>query len=197
MRRLEVKRISLAAAALLCACSSGSNGAQASTAEAPALRASEGITRVDSPVGNLVIDWQHQRTYEETKLLVGVDKAWSEFPTVFGELGIPTGLADPKQHVFGNAGVKVRGSLGGQRMSKYLDCGATAGMSNSDTYDVIVRVVSQVIPADAGLASLRTQVEGSAHASGDSGMNVRCISTGALEARIAHMMSELAAKPAN
>ena len=140
------------------------------------------------------LEHQHVR---ETKLLVGVDKAWAAYPAVFGELGIPPGIVDEKQHVFGNAGTKIRNSLGRQRLSKYLECGTTAGMSNADTYDVIVRVVSQVVPADAGLASLRTQVEATAHANAVSGASVRCVSTGALEDRIAHMLSELTTKPAS
>ena len=181
--------------AVLCACAS--NGTQA-TIESPDLRQSNGFTRIETPEGAaLIIDWRHEHTYEETQLLVGVDKAWSAFPTVFGELGIQPGIIDQKQHVFGNAGFKIRGSLGRQRLSKYVDCGTTAGMSNADTYDVIIRIVSQVVPAEAGLASLRTQVEANAHASAISGSNVRCVSTGQLEERVAHMMSELAAKPAN
>jgi len=193
-----VKRISLVAVTvLLCACSSGSGGKTASS-ESPDLRSSEQYTRIETSGGQSIeIDWEHQHTYEESKLLVGVDKAWTAYPTVFGELGIPPGIVDQKQHVFGNAGLKMRGSLGGRRLSTYLDCGTTAGMANADTYDLIVRVVSQVVLADAGLASLRTQVEASAHSSGDSGPGVRCVSTGALEARIAHMMSELAAKSAS
>ena len=128
---------------------------------------------------------------------MGVDKAWAAYPAVFGELGIEPGIVDAKQHVYGNAGIKMRNSLGRQRLSRYFDCGSTAGMSNADTYDVIVRVVSQVIPADAGLSSLRTQVEATAHANAVSGSSVRCVSTGALEERIAHMLSELVAKPGN
>lgn len=179
---------------LLCACSTGSGA----TSEAPDLRGTSQITRVETPGGAPIeIDWEHQHTFEETKLLVGVDKAWAAYPTVFGELGIPPGIVDEKQHVFGNAGVKMRSSLGRQRLSKYLDCGSTAGMSNADTYDVLVRVVSQVVPADAGLASLRTQVEATAHANAESGATVRCVSTGALEGRIAHMLSELTSKPAS
>ncbi|MEP7085796.1 MAG: hypothetical protein ABI884_00560 [Gemmatimonadota bacterium] len=192
-----MKRIApIAIVLVLCAC--GSSGGTRATTETPDIRQSNGFTRLETPNGgSLIIDWQHEHTYEETPLLVGVDKAWSAFPTVFGELGIQPGIVDQKQHVFGNAGFKVRGSIGRQRLSRYIDCGTTAGMSNADTYDVIVRIVSQVVPADAGLASLRTQVEASAHASAISGSNVRCVSTGQLEERVAHMMSELAAKPTN
>ena len=85
----------------------------------------------------------------------------------------------------------MRNSLGRLRLSKYFDCGSTAGMSNADTYDLLVRVVSQVLAADAGVSTLRTQVEATAHAKAVSGATVRCVSTGALEERIAHMLSEL------
>ena len=184
----------MAAAALLCACASGNGG----STESPDLRSSTQHTRVELPSGAPIeIDWEHQHTYEETQLLVSVDRAWAAYPAVFGELGIEPGIVDSKQHVFGNAGIKMRSSLGRQRLSKYLDCGMTAGMSNADTYDVILRVVSQVIPADAGLSSLRTQVEATAHANAVSGATVRCVSTGALEGRIAHMLSEMTVKPKN
>lgn len=192
-------RTSLAATAvILCACSSGSGGM--ATTQAPDRRSTSQITRIEvggNGTETIEIDWEHQHTYEETKLLVGVDKAWSEYPTVFGELGIEPNVIDSKQHVFGNAGVKVRGSLGRQRLSRYIDCGATAGMANADQYDIIVRVVSQVVPADAGLATIRTQVEANGRASGESSTSARCVSTGALEARIARMMSELATKSGN
>ena len=183
----------IATTVLLCACASGGNRA---TSESPDLRQTSEYTRVEMPNGtNIEIDWEHQHTYEETKLLVSVDRAWAAYPAVFGELGIEPGIVDSKQHVFGNAGIKMRNSLGRQRLSKYIECGATAGMSNADSYDVIIRVVSQVVPADAGLSMLRTQVEASAHASAISGAPVRCVSTGALEARIARMLSEQTIKP--
>ena len=189
-------RVSLiAATVVVCACASGGNS---SGSEPPDLRATSQYTRVELPSGAPIeIDWEHQHTYEETKLLVGVDKAWAAYPAVFGELDIEPGIVDSKQHVYGNAGVKMRNSLGRQRLSRYFDCGTTAGMSNADTYDVLVRVVSQVLAADAGVSTLRTQVEATAHANAVSGATVRCVSTGALEGRIAHMLSELSAKPHN
>ena len=52
-----------------------------------------------------------------------------------------------------------RGKLGTQRLSHYFDCGATAGISNADQYDILIRVITQIIPAEAGLSALRTQVE--------------------------------------
>ncbi len=187
-------RLSLiAATVVLCACASGNSGGGSET---PDLRATSQYTRVELASGQPIeINWEQQHTYQQTTLLVGVDKAWAAYPAVFGELGIDPGIVDSKQHVYGNAGIKMRNSLGRLRLSKYFDCGSTAGMSNADTYDLLVRVVSQVLAADAGVSTLRTQVEATAHANAVSGATVRCVSTGALEERIAHMLSELTAKP--
>lgn len=188
-------RASLCAAVLvLCACASGSSGK--SSDSSPLMHEGTEFTRLETSSGIIQIDWQHERTYDETKLLVDVDKAWAAVPTVYGELGIQPGVIDSKQHVYGNAGAKYRTKLGNQRMSKYFDCGATAGMSNADSYDMLIRVLTQIVPADGGLSKLRTQAEATAHANAVSGNPVRCSSTGALEARIAQMVSDQAVRAA-
>ncbi|MDB4911401.1 MAG: hypothetical protein JWO39_2224 [Gemmatimonadetes bacterium] len=179
-----------AALFVLCACASG--GGKGQNTDSPVMQQRVEMTRVETPSGVVEINWQRERTYDETKLLVNVDKAWAAVPAVFGELGISPTLVDSKQHVFGNAGAKYRRTLGGQRMSRYFDCGATAGISNADDYDLLVRVITQIIPAEAGLSALRTQIEATAYATATSGQPVRCSSTGALEERIAHMVSDQA-----
>jgi hypothetical protein len=186
----------IATTLVLCACASGGSSG-ASSANTPMNQSRIEYTRVDTPNGPIEIDWQRESTYDETKLLVSVDKAWSALPAAFGELGIEPGILDSKQHVFGNAGMTFRREMGRQRLSKYFDCGSTAGMSNSDTYDLLVRVISQIVPGDEGLAKLRTQAEATAHANAVSGQAVRCASTGELERRIASMVSAQALKVGN
>jgi len=127
---------------------------------------------------------------------VGVDKAWAAVPAVYGEIGIEPTLVDSKQHVFGNAGANYRRKIGAQRMSRYFDCGSTAGISNADDYDLLIRVITQIIPAGDGLSAVRTQAEATGHAIATSGQVVRCSSTGALEARIAHMISDQSVRAA-
>jgi hypothetical protein len=183
-----------AMAVVLCACASG--GGNKSTSDTPLIQEQAEVTRVETPTGVLQIDWHRQRTYDETKLLVSVDKAWEALPTVFGELGIDPNVVDSRQHVFGNAGTTFRGKLGTQRLSHYFDCGAITGIPNADQYDILVRVITQIIPAEGGLSALRSQVEATGHANATSGQVVRCASTGALEGRIAHMLSEQAAHAA-
>jgi hypothetical protein len=188
-------RLSMCAVAVvLCACASG--GGNKSSNDTPLIQEQSEMTRVETPSGILQIDWHRERTYDETKLLVSVDKAWAALPTVFGELGIEPNVVDSRQHVFGNAGTTHRGKLGTQRLSHYFECGTTAGIANADQYDILIRVITQIIPADAGLSALRTQVEATGHANATSGQVVRCATTGALEERIAHMLSEQAVRAA-
>lgn len=186
-------RIPLCAMAfLICACASG--GSNNSSNDMPLHQEQVEMTRVETPGGIIQIDWHRDRTYDETKLLVGVDKAWAAIPTVFGELGIDPNVVDTKQHVFGNAGTNFRNRLGNQRLSHYFDCGTTTGIANADQYDIHVRVITQIVAADAGLSALRSQVEATGHAIATSGQNVRCASTGALEERIAHMVADQATR---
>jgi hypothetical protein len=193
----------------LCACASGGSSKTASTDPKPAHEKRSGdnesplmqqrveMTRIETPDGIIQIDWQQQRTYDETRLLVDVDKAWAAIPAAYGELGIAPTLIDSKQHVFGNAGANYRRQMGHQRMSRYFDCGSTAGISNADDYDLLIRVISQIIPAEGGLSIVRTQAEATGHATATSGQVVRCASTGALEERIAHMVSDQAVRAAS
>jgi hypothetical protein len=186
----------LAALLVVCACASGGSGNKEQYTDSPLMQQRVGSTRVETPGGVIQIDWHEQRTYDETKLLVGVDKAWAVVPAVYGEIGIEPTLVDSKQHVFGNAGASYRRKLGAQRLSRYFDCGSTAGISNADDYDLLIRVITQIIPAAGELSAVRTQVEATGHATATSGQVVRCASTGALEERIAHMVSDQAVRAA-
>jgi hypothetical protein len=187
-----MRLMSLAALLALCACASGSTKNNDAGLEGPLRQQRVEMTRVETPNGVIEIDWHEQRTFEETKLLVDVDKAWAAVPAVFGELGIEPNVVDSKQHVFGNAGTTLRRRLGSQHMSRYFDCGSTTGIANADQYDLIVRVITQIIPAEAGLSAVRTQAEASGHATATSGQQVRCGTTGALEDQIAHMIADQA-----
>jgi hypothetical protein len=187
---------SFAALLVLCACASGGSGSKAKDSESPLMQQRVEMTRIETPGGVIQIDWHEQRTFDETKLLVDVDKAWAAVPAVYGELGIQPSVVDSRQHVFGNAGANYRRKMGSQRMSRYFDCGSTAGISNADDYDLLIRVITQIIPADGGLSAVRTQAEATGHAIATSGQVIRCASTGALEERIAHMVSDQALRAA-
>lgn len=186
---------SLAALLVVSACASGGSSKEGS-GDSPLTQQRVETTRIDTPQGIINIEWRQQRTYDETKLLVDVDKAWAAVPAVFGELGIEPNIVDSKQHVFGNAGSTFRRKLGTQRMSKFFDCGTTTGIANADQYDLLIRVITQILPAEGGLSAVRTQAEATGHAIATSGQVAQCSSTGALEAQIAHMITDQAVRAA-
>ena len=126
------------------ACASGGN--QGGSTESPVMQQRLEYTRVETPAGPIEIDWERQRTFDETNLLVDVDKAWAALPATYGELGIEPGIIDSEAARLRNGGRTFRREMGRQRLSKYFDCGATAGMSNSDNYDLYIRVISQIVP---------------------------------------------------
>ena len=117
-------------------------------------------------------------------------------PQVFGALGIDPNVIDTNQMIFGSAGAIYRHQIGKELISHYFDCGTMLGISTADTYDVHIRVISQVVPADGGLSKIRTETEASAIATDRPGGSVRCASNGRFEARIAKMISAEAGKSA-
>ncbi len=84
--------------------------------------------------------------------------------------------------------------LATKRLSHYFDCGNMLGVSTADTYEVWVRVVSQILPLDGNLSTVRTQVEATARASDLPGGSVQCSGNGLLEHRIEELLVKEAAK---
>jgi hypothetical protein len=138
--------------------------------------------------------WTRDRSVVERKLPVPADAAWTAFPAVFAELGIDPNIIDSRQMLFGNAGAVYRHDLAKQRLSHYVNCGNIIGLSSADTYEVYIRVISQVLPVDGGLSKVRTEVDAHARAVDGAEQSVPCSSTGLLESRIAKLLSQEAAK---
>jgi hypothetical protein len=180
----------LVGASLLCCCASASAAAQGVT---PMVAHEEEITHIAFEGSSLDIAWTRDRGVSEHKLLIPADQAWAAFPTVFGELGIDPNVIISKDMVFGNAGAMYRHQIAKERLSHFFDCGQMLGVSTADTYDMWVRVIAQVLPADGGLSKLRVEVEATAKATDRPGGSVRCQSNGRLEQRIAKMLQEGAA----
>ena len=160
------------------------------------VRHEEEVTHLTFAGTNMDIRWTRDHDVSEQNLLIPADVAWAAFPRVFGELGLDPNLIDSKQMIFGNAGAVYRHQIAKERISHYFDCGAMLGVSTADTYDVHIRVISQVVPADGGLSKIRTETEASAIATDRPGGGVRCASNGRFEARIAKMISAEAGKTA-
>lgn len=122
------------------------------------------------------------------QLLMDVRTAWAALPRAYASIGLTPTVVDTAQLVLGVQGLVIHKPLGGERLSRLLDCGIDVTGPNADYYEVRLTVMSGVRPAGDGSSTLTTRVSAYAQANGQSS-NVRCGSTGRLEERIAAAMS--------
>jgi hypothetical protein len=178
--------------AILASCISVSAAAQGSPPPTKGSQEPE-VTHINFEGSALDIAWtRDQHVYEKT-LEIPSNLAWSAYPNVFADLRIDPNIINSDQMVFGSAAYH-RNTLGKKRLSHYFECGNMLGVSTADSYDVWVRVISQVLPLDGGLSTVRTQVEATARVGDRMGETVRCSSTGLLESQITKLLTEEAAK---
>jgi hypothetical protein len=101
----------------------------------------------------------------------------------YAALRIPLTKQDAAGRVLGNDGLKLRRQLGTIEMRKAFDCGGTAGMPNSETYEILASIVSSV-QEDGANSVLTTVVDASAQNPSYPGSGVRCSSAGVIESAI-------------
>jgi len=108
---------------------------------------------------------------------------------VYQDLGINVGTINGTNLTVGNTQIRVRGRLGRQPVSTFVDCGQT-GLRGAaaDAYPIRLSVLSTVIPNGDG-SRLLTRVEGAYTAAEASG-TVACTSTGELEGMIGRAVLE-------
>lgn len=111
---------------------------------------------------------------------------WYIVPTAFDSIGLQLSLIDPKKHVIGNEGVKLRAKLGKERLSNYLECGTTQVGPNADSYEVYLTVLASLEPlrSDTTLTRMTINLTGMAKPLQFSQDYSRCSSKGLLEQRI-------------
>jgi hypothetical protein len=151
------------------------------------------VTHINFEGSTLDIAWTRDHHPSEKTLEVSSNLAWSAYPAAFADIGLDPNIIDSQQMVFGSAS-NHRHTLGKKRLSHFFDCGNMLGVSTADSYEVWIRLISQIIPIDGSLSTVRTEVEATARAGDRPGETVRCSSTGVLESRLADMLTEEAAK---
>jgi hypothetical protein len=191
MRSFELDLIAPCARIALLLCVSAT-AARAQGNVTPVTFHEEEVTHIAFEGSTLDIAWTRDRGVSEHKLQVPADVAYAAFPTVFGELGLEPNVIVTKDMLFGNAGADYRHTIAKERLSHFFDCGQMLGVSTADSYEMWVRVIAQVVPADGGQSKLRVEVEATAKATDRPGGAVQCQSNGRLEQRMAKMLEETA-----
>lgn len=110
--------------------------------------------------------------------------AYAVLPDAFRDLRLTVAGSDDRMRLVESERMVLRGTLAGQPLANFLDCGFTAGGRTANVYRVELRVRTTVQPV-AGGAQLVTEVEGVASNPTTSSPPVRCTSTGVLEDRLA------------
>lgn len=120
-----------------------------------------------------------------------VDAVWRLMPVAFDSVGIQLSIIDPRKHVIGNEGFRLRGKLGKERLSTYFECGSTQGGANADSYELHVSVLADLKPlrADSTRTSMTVTVSASAKPLQFGQDFSRCSTKAALERRLVDVVS--------
>lgn len=117
------------------------------------------------------------------------DQVYAALVAVYRDLKVALTDANQAQRVLGNQALKIRRSLGGVPMQNYMDCGGQPGQPNAETFDLSLSLMSYVTAGTDGGSNLTTRLSGvGSDPNHGQGNQMRCSSTGELEARIAKMI---------
>lgn len=161
----------------LAACGSGTATTGARPATVPMVGASTGgfnvVNRTDADAVNLAYS---------------ADAVWRIMPAVFDSISVPLTTLDHAKKRIGNEGLKIRSRLGKAPLSRYIDCGNTQIGPNADSYDVVLTVVSVVVPDGPTGSKLLTTVEAQSRPITYNQAYSRCTSKSTLETKIAELV---------
>jgi hypothetical protein len=143
------------------------------------------------PTSSGTLRVERERLASGGRIDASVEEAWKVVISVYHDLGIEPTTLISETHTIGNESLKVRRSLGGTPLSRYLSCGSATGVGpNADYYNVQMAVMTYLVGAGAGLTDVKSVVEATAAPVSLGSNPVVCSSTTALEARIAKMIQE-------
>lgn len=111
---------------------------------------------------------------------------WPALIAAYNRMELPATGFDSVSFTIQVDGVERRRTLGGEPISRWLDCGRIP-VSNrlaADVYPVVITLASQLQPRASGATTLRSTVRGRTRNPTTSDGPISCVSTGLLEKRI-------------
>ena len=187
MRRLALLGIALCAA---CASSATTPG----SASTGTVRVSQGVGVGVGGGGTAVISTGSAPIAGESIVPAAPTKVWEALRGVYDSLGIAVATTDLSNRTIGNRNLQIRRTLGGVRLSKYIDCGSPQTRPSADFYDVNLSVFTQLFPQDSANTKVVTTVDAMAKPVSFTREYVRCATTGEIEEKISNMLKERASK---
>jgi hypothetical protein len=130
-----------------------------------------------------------------TSVPLAPDSVYQLLKAAYTKLEIPVAQWDASQRSVGNDLLKTRRRLGGLSMQTILDCGAKMGLSNAETWDISMNILSFVVEDGKGGSRVSTRIQAMGH---DPLVSERemipCGTTGGLEVRIGNTIKLLSVK---
>jgi hypothetical protein len=180
-RVLRLRPADLVAALLLVAAGCASSSAKPDP--------SIGYTGFDARSGRFTVGAGGAGERPADQLLIDAEKAFALLPKAYESLGLTPTVNDPAAKMVGVQNLVIHKPIGGERLSRLLDCGVDVTGPNADYYEVHLTVLSGVQASEGG-STLVTRVAAWAAPNGLSS-SVRCGSTGRLEEKVATAMGIL------
>lgn len=173
--------VALSAGAVACATPSGGGSAGQDRVE---------TVSITSESGSREFKLRPDVSGSRTTLEFGASQVWAVVPTAYKVLPIPVDAVDSARRFISGSAVAQRQFLR-RPVSMFVDCGSTIVGPSADSYNVRLRIQSQVDSLTASTSSLRTWVEATGASSGGT---VRCASSGELERLVGEQVRELLRK---
>jgi hypothetical protein len=163
-------------AVLLAACASASQG--------PSTSRPDQTVRVMSSTANSTNTMSIVQSDDPSQRMMPVTAAriWNALPAVYDSLGLPITDRNIEGRSIGTTSLKLRRKLGNVPLSRYLECGDTQGSPSADSYDVLLTVITRLVPSGDTTAVI-TKVDALARPTFVAGEYVNCGSTRLLEKR--------------
>lgn len=146
-------------------------------------------TRVMSQGGVLSVQGTRTSGVVSGQFAADASRVWAALPAAYQAIGLEPNRADPNGRILGLENVRVL-RIHGRRLSTFLDCGRGVAGPNADTYEITLRMMTQVVPAGEG-SEAHVQVEAVARNRGTGGSQASCRTTGDLEERMIEVLQEL------
>ena len=126
---------------------------------------------------------------EENRVPASPADVWVALSPAFETLQIEAAAVDATAMMMGNPDFTPR-LIEGRRLSTYLDCGVGPAGANADQYLVTLQWMVWLDPAPEGGTLVTTSLDAYARPRDVAGNAVHCVSRGALERRLAELITE-------
>ena len=181
MNRFAVPELVLALGLSALACASQSGGLSGRPEKV------ENVT-IESPTATSNVRIRPDIWAYHSSLEFPATRGWAVLPTAYNALNIPIERVD-SAHRYVSGSVRAYRRFQNRPLSQFVDCGSTIVGQSADSYNVFLRIESEVDSATASTSNLLATV--AAFGTGTGGSNVRCASTGELEKLLVAQVKEL------